>query len=53
MVLLRKKMQSSYIGKSNKCLENRVIEHNSYVTSAIYYNSISNNNSWANISNLR
>ena len=31
----------SYIGESNRCLENRVKEHNSQVTSAIYKHSIS------------
>ena len=52
MVLPRKKCNLSYIGESSRSLENRVKEHNSRVTSAIYKHSISNNHPSANISHF-
>ena len=39
----------SYIGKSSQCLENRINEHSSHVSSAIYQHSVSNNHPNANI----
>ena len=42
----------SYTGKSSRCLENRVKEHNSHVTSVVYILSISNNHPRAKISKL-
>ena len=42
----------SYIGLSSRCLENRVKEHNTSVTSAVYKHSISNDPE-ANISNFK
>ena len=33
----------SYIEESHRCLENRVKEHNSHVTSTVYKDSISDN----------
>ena len=39
----------SYIGEFSRCLENRIKEHNSHITSAIYQHSVSNNHPRANI----
>ena len=48
IVLSRRNCNLSYIGKS-RCLENKVKEHNSHVTSVVYIDSITNNHPWPNI----
>ena len=40
----------SYVGESSRCMENRIKECKSQVTSAIYQHSVSNNHPKANIS---
>ena len=53
MILSRRKISLSYIGESSRCLENRVREHCSHVTSAIYQHSVSSNHPIANISHFK
>ena len=43
----------SCIGKSSRCLENRVWEHSSHITSAVYICSECNNHPHVNISNFK
>ena len=47
------KCNLSYTRESSRCLENRIKEHNSHVTSEIYIHSISNNHPGVNISCLK
>ena len=44
---------NSYTGESSRCIENRVKEHNSYVTSVIYIHSESSRHPCANISHFK
>ena len=44
---------SSYIGESSKCLENRIKEHNNSTTSAIYQHSSTQNHPKADISQYK
>ena len=49
MVLLRRKLQPFLHERTSRCLESRVKENNSHVTSVIYKHSISNNHPQAHI----
>ena len=43
----------SYIGESSRCLENRIKEHSSHVTSAVDLHSVSNSHPIAHISHFK